>query len=81
MARRNEEDTIEDQASLKDEDKEAVQKIFTTLSKYIVDTKTKVQIIVMEHADEDVWGEIENIHLVKRWRSNNEKLVPVEWVE
>jgi len=34
----------------------------------------------MEHADEDVWGEIENIHLVKRWRGNNEKLIPAEWI-
>lgn len=81
LARRNEEDVKDDQVNLKDEDKEAVQKIFTTLSKYVVDTKAKVQILVMEHADEDVWGGIENIHLVKRWRGNNEKLVPVEWVD
>jgi len=81
LARRNEEDSIDDQVNLEDEDKKAVQKIFTTLSKYIVDTEAKVQILVMEHADKDVWGEIENIHLVKRWRGNNEKLVPLEWVD
>ena len=81
LARRNKEDAMEDQVSLKDEDKEAVQKIFTTLSKYIMDTKMKVQIIVMEHADEEVWGEIENMHLVKRWRGNTEKLIPVEWAD
>jgi len=82
LARRNnEEENNDDQLNLKDEDKEAVQKIFTTLSKYVVDTKAKVQILVMEHADEDVWGDIENIHLVKRWRGNNEKLVPMEWID
>lgn len=66
---------------LADEDKMAVSKIFTTLSKFIKDLNGNIQIIVMEHADEDIWGGIEDIHLVKRWRGNNDKLVPIEWIE
>jgi molybdopterin converting factor small subunit len=81
LARRDGEKITDDESRLKDEDKEAVKKIFTTLSKYLSDTKSKVQIIVLEHADEDVWGDIENVHLVKRWRGNNEKLIPAEWVK
>jgi len=77
-ARKN---TDDENLVLKDEDKEAVRKIFMTLSRYIDDTNAKVQIIVMEHADEDVWGDIDNIHLVKRWRGNNKKLVPIEWLK
>jgi hypothetical protein len=72
---------LADDIVLEDEDKEAVRKIFTTLSKYINDTKSNIQIIVMEHADEDIWGEIENINLVERWRGNNIKLVPIEWTK
>lgn len=71
----------EKEITLKDEDKEAVQKIFTTLSKFIEDTDSKVQILVMEHADEDVWKSVENIHLAGRWRGKNEKLVPNEWID
>ena len=64
-----------------DEDKNAVQKIFSTFCKFMDDTNSKIQIIVMEHADDDIWGGIDNIHLAKRWRGNNEKLVPAEWLE
>lgn len=63
-----------------DEDKAAVKKIFNTLSKYVIQDKTDVQIIVMEHADDDIWGDIEGIHLVERWRGNNKKLIPQEWI-
>ena len=41
-----------------------------------------IQIIVTEHADDDIWGNIPDscIHLVEKWR-NNVKLVPIEWLE
>jgi len=81
LVHRNEKGIEDGQMDLKDEDKDAVQKVFTTLSRFVADTNAKVQIIVMEHADKDVWGDIENIHLVKRWRGNNEKLIPIEWVD
>ncbi len=80
LARKNNAELADD-ISLEDEDKKAVRKIFTTLSRYISDTKSNIQIIVMEHADEDIWGEIENINLVERWRGNNIKLVPIEWTK
>ena len=69
----------EDSAKITDEDKVAVKKIFAALSRYIIDTKSALQIIVLEHADEDVWGECENIYLVDRWRGGN-KLVPKSWI-
>jgi uncharacterized coiled-coil protein SlyX len=70
----------EDSAKITDEDKVAVKKIFATLSRYIADTKSPLQIIVLEHADEDVWGEYDNISLVERWRDGN-KLVPQSWIK
>ncbi|GMO33794.1 MAG: DUF3732 domain-containing protein [Termitinemataceae bacterium] len=71
----------DDDTTLLDEDKEAVKKIFTVLSNYITATNSQIQIIVLEHADNDVWGDIEHINLVKRWRGNNEKLVPLAWLD
>ncbi|SDL66174.1 Protein of unknown function [Dendrosporobacter quercicolus] len=69
----------EDSGLIQDEDKAAVKKIFATLSTYIEKAKSELQIIVMEHADEDIWGEFDNITLVERWRGSN-KLIPVEWI-
>jgi len=60
----------------KDEDLEAVRKVFSLFSK-VVSKKTGLQIIVLDHADEDVWGELPNVHLVEEWRGN--ALVPLEW--
>lgn len=64
-----------------DEDKLAARKIFSAMSKYLQATDHKVQIIVTEHADEDIWGDVQEIHLVERWRGNNTKLIPLEWLQ
>lgn len=64
---------------LKDEDKEAVKKIFTCMDNFLKRTNKSIQLIVTEHADSDVWGDIENINLVGRWRGKN-KLIPEEWL-
>jgi len=69
----------EDVELLNDEDRAAVKKIFEALSSYNNKEKFEFQIIVMEHADEDIWGEFENITLVERWRGND-KLIPIEWI-
>ncbi len=70
------------QSVLHDDDKNAVKKIFETFSAFVKNAGFDIQIIVTEHADDDVWGDIpnSNIHLVEKWR-NNIKLVPVEWLD
>lgn len=68
-----------DIATFKDEDKEAVRKIFTCYDAFLKQTRMPIQIIVMEHADEDIWGDIESVHLVAKWRGE-EKLIPQEWL-
>lgn len=72
----------EAEEQLKDDDKNSVRKIFETLSAFVKNAKFDIQIIVTEHADDDIWGNIPDsqIHLVEKWR-NNVKLVPVEWLE
>ena len=71
-----------DEQLLSDDDKNAVRKIFEALSTYVKNAEFGIQIIVTEHADDDIWGNIfeSRIHLVERWRGN-EKLVPPEWIK
>lgn len=69
----------EDEIKIKDEDKEAVRKIFTSIESFLKQVNNTVQIIVTEHADSDIWGDIEVVHLVERWRGKD-KLIPQEWL-
>jgi len=66
--------------NLKDVDKEAVKSIFSTMAKCISSTKGKMQIIVLEHADSSIYGEVEEIHEVCVWQ-NGDKLIPLEWID
>lgn len=68
-----------EEATINDEDKEAVRKIFTAISSFLKQTNNSVQIIITEHADSDIWGNIESVHLVERWRGEK-KLIPQEWL-
>lgn len=64
---------------LKDEDIEAVRKIFQTFSVAVRKRNGDLQIIVLDHASDNIWGNIENVHLVEEWRMG-EKLVPEKWL-
>lgn len=66
--------------NLKDVDKEAVKSIFSTMAKCISSTKGKMQIIVLEHADSSIYGEVGEIHEVCVWQ-NGDKLIPLEWID
>lgn len=77
-ARRTENSTAnEPEPEWKNEDIAAVRKVFSLFDYIIKRTEGRMQIIVMDHADEDVWGELVNIHLVEEWRGKG--LVPSEW--
>lgn len=79
---RSQKDTsVEETVEIKDEDKLAAKKIFTAMDEFLQKTKNAVQIIVTEHVDEDIWGEVPSGHLVAKWRGINEKLVPVKWIQ
>ena len=65
--------------NLNDEDVIAARKIYSTLAQVVNSLNGKMQVIVMDHAAEDIWGEIDGIHLVEEWR-NNIKLVPASWL-
>lgn len=59
------------------EDVFAVRKVFALFDHIITRTKGRLQIIVLDHADEEVWGGLANVHRVEEWRGKG--LVPAEW--
>jgi len=77
LAIRKDEPDVE--PDFKDEDVEAVQKVFKVFSNVVENSKGALQIIVLDHAAENVWGNIRNVNLVDEWRGDR-KLVPIEWL-
>jgi hypothetical protein len=65
---------------VRDEDISAVRAVFQTLGKEVVRAKGRLQVIVLDHAGPDVWGEIDGVALAEEWRGDL-KLVPPEWLE
>lgn len=64
----------------KDEDAAAVRKAFEVFSKVVNAAAKGLQIIVLDHAPESIWGGISSVGLVEEWRGEN-KLVPQTWLE
>ncbi|MHC1762522.1 MAG: DUF3732 domain-containing protein [Negativicutes bacterium] len=75
--KRNEE-KVADNLQYEDEDINAVKGMFTTLAKSVLTNKEAWQCIVLDHADNSVYGDIEGVYEVAEWR-NGEKLIPEEW--
>ncbi|ANF57248.1 DUF3732 domain-containing protein [Halotalea alkalilenta] len=77
-ARRTESsNAVEAEPEWKNEDVAAVRKVFTLLDHVISRTDGRMQIVVLDHADEEVWGKLANVHLVEVWRGKG--LVPSAW--
>jgi hypothetical protein len=56
-----------------------VNLVFRALSEGVKRTSGRLQIVVLDHADENTWQGITNIHLVERWRAGK-ALVPADWL-
>jgi hypothetical protein len=63
---------------LEDEDLAAVRKVFKALSTIV--GKCNLQVIVLDHASEKVWTNLDKINFVEEWR-DGKKLVPMEWIK
>ena len=68
-----------DPISWRDQDVEAVRKVFALLGEQVVKASGRLQVIVLDHADEDVWGGLDHVVLAEQWRDH--ALVPLEWLE
>lgn len=67
-----------EEPTLRDQDVEAVRRIFSGMATAIAQTKGKLQIIVLDHASETVWKSIPLIHQVEDWRDGR-ALIPSDW--
>jgi hypothetical protein len=63
----------------RDKDIAAVRAVFETVGKEVVRAKGRLQIIVLDHAGPDVWGEIEGVTLSEEW-PGSVALVPPAWL-
>ncbi len=70
---------IPEEPQIKDEDIEAVRKAFKTLAQVVASAKGRLQVIVLDHAPRDVWGDIPNVVAFEEWR-NGMSLIPSEWI-
>lgn len=61
-----------------DEDVEAVKGMFTTIANSIKNAGGRWQSIILDHADDSIYGGIEGIYEVEIWRDGN-KLIPELW--
>jgi hypothetical protein len=64
----------------RDEDISAVRAAFKTVGAEVVRARGQLQVIVLDHAGIDVWGEIAGVTLAEEWRGNL-KLIPPEWLK
>jgi len=63
-------------------DLQAARRIFDILTKSIKDTEGKLQIIVLEHADNEVYSGFENVIEVQNWHGEDtDFLIPRSWLK
>lgn len=62
-------------------DLESTRKIFSNLARARSAFGSRLQIIVLDHADHHAWGDIEGITEVANWRGAEDFLIPAHWIE
>jgi hypothetical protein len=67
-----------DSITLTDQDVLAVRKVFALLGEEVQAAGGRLQIIVLDHADDGVWGGLGGVTLTEEWRGR--ALVPSEWL-
>jgi len=67
-----------EESQLRDQDVLAVRKVFSLLGEEVRNAKGRLQVIVLDHAGEDVWGNLPDVQLTEEWRG--QALVPFEWI-
>lgn len=81
MARPEDEEVEEvEEPQLRDEDVDAVRQAFEVMGRVALDAKGGLQLIVLDHASRDVWGDIDGVVGLPEWR-NGVKLVPMAWLD
>ena len=61
-------------------DLESTRKIFASLARAHGSFNSRLQIIVLDHADHHAWGDIEGVKEVANWRGEADFLIPSHWL-
>ncbi|MEP6848896.1 MAG: DUF3732 domain-containing protein [Acidobacteriota bacterium] len=72
-------DETRDHPDWKDDDVEALHRVFKVFSQVVGSNFPNFQIMVLDHAPDRLWNDLEHINLVEEWRYGL-KLVPEEWL-
>jgi hypothetical protein len=67
-----------EETPLRDQDVAAVRRILTAIAMVVEASDRKLQVIVLDHASESVWGSVPGVHSVEDWRDGR-ALVPHAW--
>ncbi len=59
----------------------ATRKIFEILSAAIKENNMNFQIIVLEHADNSIWGQVDNTYESACWKDEGDGLIPKKWIK
>lgn len=62
------------------EDAKSVKEMFEIMQKSINDNNGQFQILVLDHAASDIWGDIDGIHEVAEW-TGDKALIPQNWID
>lgn len=55
-------------------------RIFEMLAEGLKNANNNYQIIVLEHADNNIWGKVEGTYDAANWSGDNTGLIPQEWI-
>lgn len=72
---------LNDERFNRNHDLKATKRIFEMLELGVKRSNHKFQIIVLEHADQSIWGEFENTIEVRNWKRIGEGLIPSHWIK
>lgn len=61
-------------------DVKATRRIFSVLAEGLRRSKSHLQIIVLEHAGKEIWGDIPLTHSVEGWHVKGDGLIPKNWI-
>ncbi|MGO7956425.1 DUF3732 domain-containing protein [Rhizobium leguminosarum] len=62
------------------DDLESTRRIFSALARAQKSFKGRLQIIVLDHADEKAWGQHDNVFEAGNWRGDEDFLIPIAWL-
>jgi hypothetical protein len=61
-------------------DIESTNRIFSSLARAHRKFEGRLQIIVLDHADRNAWGDVEGVVGVANWRDDEDFLIPKAWI-